>query len=121
MSYALEPRAVERNKRIDSCFEFAAIEEITHSSKIAFAFFAYSRDKINRTLRQNIAGVQRARESDKADDPARVIADARRATPYSVASYADIRPRRKNRVKMRRFDDTWVPCDTRALGSLISF
>src|ERR1041384_5672462 len=108
MSYALEPRAVERNKRIDSCLVFAAIEEVTHSSKMAFAFFAYSRDKINRTLRQNIAGVQRARESDKADNPARVIADARRAKPYSVASHTDIRPLRKNRVKMRRYDDAWV-------------
>ena len=100
MGDPLEPRAVERNKRVDTCSELTLVEELPHASKVSLAFFTDSRNKINRALRHYIAGVERPRKRKKTNDSADVVADSRRVKPRSFAPHAYVCALRENRIEV---------------------
>src|SRR3989442_2222550 len=100
MSYAFEPRAVQRNKRVYSGAELSSREQMSHAAKVPSAFFADRCYEIDSSLGRDMARIERSRQRDEAHNPAGVVADSRRVEPQSLAPDAHVGSFGENRVEM---------------------
>src|SRR3989442_554105 len=100
MSYAFEPRAIQRNKRVNAGAELASSEQMPHASKVPSALFADRRHETDSSLRRDLSRIERSRQRDEAHNPAGVVADSRRVEPQSFAPDAHVGSFGENRVEM---------------------